>query len=798
MSIERERLLSIIEFAQQSARLAAKPAATIAQHDDFRYFEDEAQGRPGLKFNQSEQDDEREIWLVVERLHEIPPPACQTELLKPWLDVSHGPERSPSLRASASSSEVYEAEKISSKTVGAAQNTAPETSSVMLDDYPRREDVRAAFHVYVESNWKPWAVEEKQRRETIRLYARLFTLRQQVEGGLVEAPSELVCGVGIGTWDCNGTVVQYPLLTQQIEISLNQQTSAIEIVPRDIEPRLETDWYASVDNPGLASLEKQAKDFFAKSTTTFSPFDRGTFEPLLRAAVTHLDPNGEYWPDRVSAGDRAIPPTEKRLRITDTWVLFARPRLNNLFVQDLENFKSKLLESKDDIRLPRAVNQVVSEPKDSNAELTFPRFRGLSAITGHSDGVGEATDLYFPKPFNDEQVRVLQLLEVSDGVVVQGPPGTGKTHSIANIICHYLANGKRVLVTSMKEPALAVLRDSLPSDIQPLAISLLSSEFQGMKQFELAIHRIASEVQSLDRTATRKEIIHLNESIDGLHAQLASIDREIEKWAKANLEPVCIDAERLSPYDAAKLTVEARDVYSWLKDELGIEPQYQPRFRHDDIVRLRDARRTLVTDIQYLNAKLPEICDFPSPDAILQAHRDLSRLAELESQVKNGNVPAVTKSGDSLVTAADQLLANIREMRRLSSLIGESGCSWADSLKKQILNGSTANATFGLLQHLGLELKQAFEKRQTYLSRPVSIPSSVLQQNDLVLAITNLSEGRKPFGTFGFIGKSEKKKQIEAITVVGSTPQHPGDLPPIFSPRIMRLSPRFVRPAETA
>lgn len=645
----------------------------------------------------------------------------------------------------------------------------------MLDDYPRKEEVRTAFRIYLESKWKPWAEEEKKRRETIRLYSKLFTLRQQLEGGLVETPSELVWGAGIGTWDCDGTAVQYPLLTQAVEVSLNQKTSAIEIAPRDLEPRLETDWYASVDNPGLANLEKRSKEFFARSSTTFSPYDRGTFEPLLRTAAAYLDPKGEYWPDHAEPGNRALPQTEKRLRVTDTWVLFARPRQNNLFVRDLDNFKSKLLERGDSIQLPPAVHQVVSEPSSSNPEVTLPRFRGLSASTGQSGGTGEAADLYFPKPFNDEQVRVLQLLEVSNGAVVQGPPGTGKTHSIANIISHYLANGKRVLVTSMKEPALGVLRDSLPADIQPLAISLLTSEHEGMRQFEHAIHRIASEVQSLDRAATRRDIEHLAENIDGVHAKLSRIDREIEKWARANLEPICIDGERLSPYDAAKLTVESQDVFSWLKDELSIEQKHQPCFGHEDILRLREARRRLGRDIEYLNAALPEICDFPAPDAILQAHRDLARLAELETEVKTGGVPEVAKRGEEFVTAADKLLADIRELARLKSDIKQSGSTWPEDLRKHIMIGSEGSGAVRLLEKLGADLKGALDKRQSYLARPVSVPAPVLQHDELLLAITNLSEGKKPFGTFGFLGKSEQKKHIEAITVVGHSPGHPGD-----------------------
>src|SRR4029079_2618717 len=85
----------------------------------------------------------------------------------------------------------------------------------------------------------------------------------------------------------------------------------------------------------------------------------------------------------------------------------------------------------------------------------------------------DAQDLFFPKPFNDEQARIVQMLEISAGVVVQGPPGTGKTHTIANIICHWLANGRRVLVTSMRDPALALLGEPLPAGMRPPARALV-------------------------------------------------------------------------------------------------------------------------------------------------------------------------------------------------------------------------------------------------------------------------------------------------------------------------------------
>ena len=66
-----------------------------------------------------------------------------------------------------------------------------------------------------------------------------------------------------------------------------------------------------------------------------------------------------------------------------------------------------------------------------------------------------AERLLMPLPTNPEQEAVARRLAEHRGVTVQGPPGTGKTHTIANLISHLVGHGKRVLVTSQKEQALA-------------------------------------------------------------------------------------------------------------------------------------------------------------------------------------------------------------------------------------------------------------------------------------------------------------------------------------------------------
>jgi hypothetical protein len=498
MILEKQRLQSLIEFAQASAALKGRPASDARSYP-FCEYEHALIGLPGVHINPS--NDEDEVWIRVERLHESDPPTITQDLLTLWVDLSNSPTKEPALKSSV------EIEKLIEKGFISADNEKNDRKNqaelIFLKDFSLKSEVEGQLKSYITTKWEAWSEEEKKRRRTIQLYGQLFSLKQQLEGSLIDTQLEIAMGVGMAVWNMDGVKVCHPLITRLADIHVNELTMAIEIRPRDIDPRLEIDIFTAADNLGTADLEKAFKDFMAKATQTFSPFDSGTFDGILRSAVAALDSKAVYWPSQTSPDDRNLPQSSDSLKISDTWVLLARPRSRSLFVQDLERFKAALNEESDFI-LPKAIKAVLKEPSTNNDEIMLSAYRGLSvirgsgAVDGRSDGQ-KVQDLYFPMPFNDEQVRIVQMLEHYDGVVVQGPPGTGKTHTIANIISHYFALGKRVLVTSMKDPALAVLRDKLPEEIRPLAISLLTNEQEGMKQFEYAISKIASEIQTIDR-----------------------------------------------------------------------------------------------------------------------------------------------------------------------------------------------------------------------------------------------------------------------------------------------------------
>src|SRR6266446_4203446 len=784
MAIERERLLSLVEFAQQSARLRSTPVSSVTQHGIFALYEHQLRGLPGIKVNPSGSDSEDEIWLSVERLHERKPPDITSAVIRPWVQMTQGPNEEPKLKEITDGASLIDAgtHRSSLKThVTKEEESRPSVDPheiIALSEYEKAAAVSAQFTTYLETKWRPWAEDERLRRRTIRLYSELFTLKQRLEGGIVEAQLELVWGAGLGIWNCSGVTVGYPIVARLVELSLSPLTAELEVRPRDIDARLEVDWYAAVGNAGVANLEKVAKELFGKATNTFSPFDRGSFEPLLRTAYTNLDPNGVYWPNEVPAEDRSLPIPDEKLKVTDTWVLFARPRTNSLFLQDLEKLKKAVEKIDDPEQYPPAVVAVVTDPDTENPVVELPSFRGVSASyhteSGPASSGKKVRDLYFPKPFNDEQVRIVQLLDVFDGVVVQGPPGTGKTHTIANVICHYLADGKRVLVTSMKDPALAVLQEHLPEEIRPLAISLLTSEQQGMRQFEHAIQKIASEVQGIDRNGTARAINHLEESIDALHGKLAAIDHKINDWAKKNLIKIRLDDEELDPQDAAHEVVDNDGLFEWIPDSLGVGHEFAPQFGDTDVARLREARRVLGTDIGYINTFLPQLIEFPDLKELLQVHQDLSQLELLKRGVANGDVPAIVDSSQETLSVVRGLLTRIEQLQQMRSEVVNARRSWTVALRERLRQG-ISDDMFVILEALGDELEKIVEERKAFISRPVNIQAGMETDSELAEAIGKLRGGRSPFGIRGLFGKSEQRKKLSTIRVLGNVPEGPED-----------------------
>ncbi len=728
------RILDLLDYIEQVEKLKAKPAFSVPT-EFFRTYQHELQSLPEVQYDL--QSDGGEMWLRLPRLQEIAPPDLD-EKLKPWVTLPKSPEKSPELKLALPSPPLGE-------------NTPRGTEHAVIKEL---------FAWYVEYQWEPWAAAEAPRRKTIALYNKLFSLQQAIASDGAEAPLELVWGIGNAGWKKPGfaTVVTHPLLVQQCEVVLNEQTFELEVRPRNVDPRIKLDCYAEMEIPGVTQLSAFWKSSLANGASRPNPFDSSTYEGVLKAAVGHLDPTGTY----ELADASVVPPSPNdKLKINNTWVLFARKRSGDLFIEDIRRLKKSVAEASD---IPSVIRSFV-EHGESTIRIRPERpFRGLSS----SESPQGALELYFPMPYNDEQVSIIKKLEDNDGVVVQGPPGTGKTHTIANVICHYLAQGKRVLVTAKGESALAVLRDKLPEQIRPLSVALLSDERDGMRRFEHSIQTIASSVAALDPNRALARITAAEGKLNQLHAEIAHVDQTVASYATKHMHSYSFRGKSVTPGEMAKMVTDEANEHQWFDDSPPLSGDGGLPFGDEDVCSLRKARRLLGADLTYLEHAFPQANEFPDWLSLEALHRDLARAAAIESNVSTGSLLDFADSTHDTLTKAQQLAEFLGERMALASKLSTRRQPWLLELASRFGEMKPDDAVLTALLTCCQDIYQLEMERRDLVPKAVTVPDGAEVEADFLDALRRLTEGRSAFALP--FGKAKARELVKGVTVLGATP----------------------------
>ncbi|RYY16483.1 MAG: hypothetical protein EON55_04275, partial [Alphaproteobacteria bacterium] len=650
-----DRLVALIDYVEATERDRLRTVLDMVDYRGFRRFGDDLIKLPGVLVNVREADDH--CWLTVERLVRCPPPVPDDAELRVWIELPDEVNTAPALRSEVPRALVGD---------GDADPATPGT--VALNGFAGRARLESALEGYRRERWSRWAEEERPRRQSIELYNGLFALRQSLEGG-TEQPVELVWGIGIAQWTRDGAKLHHPLISVPVEISLSEHSHAIEVRPRSEAPvAIES---GPMDALGVSSAEdwrNGAQRYFdGLEGDGVTPFATESFAPVLRRAVAVLDPDGAYLPD---LGERR-PPVGDTLRVDDRWVLLERTRQGTQLMDDLRSLRGQVSALDDVSALPAAVRALIESPTDAAVAEAYPALRGVSTIPGVTSSDGSGSDLFFPKPFNREQVEVIQRLSTRAGVVVQGPPGTGKTHTIANIISHYLALGKRVLVTSQKAPPLKVLREKLPEAVRPLAVSLLESDRDGLKQFQESVDIIADRVQRTRPADAARQIAALDARVEALHRGLAVIDRQIDDIGRGAMASAVVDGAPIEPADAARRLVRAGAAADWITDPIDVIASHEPVFDDEAIASLRAARKSVGERIVDLDHAVPDAA-LPDVDALILMHRSLLSADEIERTTTGA---AAVSPGTSL-DAISALRVELETLRAVRSDVSADVRGW--------------------------------------------------------------------------------------------------------------------------
>lgn len=819
--VAARRLDGLLDYVEQLVKLDERPAARLSQHklpdgSQFALHQHEFVGLPGIAFDINDADGP--IWLRIERLQRTSPPPIGAECAD-WIDLPNDPTKLPAaretrdlrlpegeMRAMVAAGEARP-EDCAPSVKAAGKNVPPGTYFDVMLRLEDRPAISEAIEAYCASTWTVWAEREKPRRRSIAVYQRLFEVAQRLLQSGGHESVELVWGIGVSRWSRPEESIDLPMIERGVEIDIaDQKDAAITIRPRASAARVDLRPYEKLAAERLMFAEDAARRCLraieVAESEGVSPFRAETFEPLLKVCCSQLDPDGRYLPDHHSlAASDPVPAAEGTiLTVFDRYVLFARRRSGNSLLRDIEKFKEKVAPAEGDpVVLTGSTRTLVMGPADGIGDAYQPLGDRIGASDPASGGFEaepvdpDHGDLFFPKPFNDDQVQIIRRLEKSDGLVVQGPPGTGKTHTIANIISHMLATGRRVLVVSHGETALSVVRDQIPEGVRDLTISVTTSEREGLKQVEKAMDLLLGIVNIVDENPQRQRnsIRNLEADIVANRKRLAEIDGKIAAIANAHLSKM--PGETDTPYEVAKRVIADRPLYEWFTDRPE-QPFENTGIGEVAVTSLSIARKRVGASLQFLGERLPSPANLPDTATVLEWHRDLVEASALtEGVTKSESLlrRVVAKLG---ADEAEKLAIEMKELAATIVLMMEQPWAWG-LVERQRSDAAAMQRLRPTVFTFLNEAASLVEERAAFVARPVSLPKALPPKSQCEQIFQSFIEGKNPFGLLAFKMKPHQEA-ISQIRLAGLPPSKAADWHHVssfllFQDKVVNLSSRW-------
>ena len=351
-----------------------------------------------------------------------------------------------------------------------------------------------------------WVTAQKTTERTRNLFADLyryyFELQRESETEEIIAANGVLC-------DAEQSEIRHPVLTHRVKIEYDADSNIVSIVDTDTPSELYSMVFQVMENVNLGGINALGEDL---QKNDYHPLDRNDTPEFLKILVHQLSSSSLFSERPIPAGEAA----HSRLLLYLDPCFIVRKRLDGT-LKAIERIIENVQKTGD---VPKPIRDIVSGGK-----IDIPEDTGEVPVEERLASVGgESADILLSKEANKEQLDIAKRIEQYNAVLVQGPPGTGKTHTIANLMGHFLAQGKSVLVTSYTKKALTVLKEKIAPGLQDLCVSMLDDSNADMERSVDGITSYTSQSTSFD---LKREMDSLAAERRDIIAKLADVRRKI-------------------------------------------------------------------------------------------------------------------------------------------------------------------------------------------------------------------------------------------------------------------------------
>lgn len=600
---DKENVKSIFEFIKELGALKTKIVNDIVTQPWYRYVKDIPYDDEYVFFHYRDitADDESEdkmdddIILSVKKPEFISCPEPSLIIrswLEPMWDRFDETVKVKKLRLK----ENIKQEESQSLGVPAAKTSIEETEIdshkeqfEKFQDNPSRVQ---AYGLWIKQREK-WAENQVWVNRIRELFIELYQLNMDLKQN--SETQELMIGNGIFI-DKEHPNIHHPILLKRVRITFDAEKNEIFIRDSNINSELYTMVFTTLEGVNHTVVPKLQEDL---DKGGYHPLDRNDAYGFMKSLLHSLCAESKF----IEENEKIPTGTKDRFFLQVKPVLFMRKKLDGL-----SKFVDKVIENIDNTGyVPQSIRAIAGDHQEEPVADT-----SKSTIDQQLAEVGgEDIDILLAKPANREQLAIAQQIEHHNSVLVQGPPGTGKTHTIANLMGHFLANGQSVLVTSYTKKALSVLKDKLPEQLQSLCVSVLDDT---NKDMERSVNGITNYIASYNSHELKRKMDDAQQARREIIKKLSDVRKKIYQIQYKEYKDLIYNGEGISPTDAARFVYEHTEEYSNIIPGKVLIGRPLP-LSFEEIAKLYHSNQVIsYQEEQELKNDLPDPRNIPEPD----------------------------------------------------------------------------------------------------------------------------------------------------------------------------------------
>ena len=610
-----------------------------------------------------------------------------------------------------------------------------------------------------------WAEKQKITERTRNLFADMyryyFELQRESETEEIVVANGMLC-------DAKNSEIRHPVLTHRVKVEYDADSDTVSIVDTDTQSELYSTVFQVMEDVNLSGINALTEDL---QKNDYHPLDRNDTPEFLKVLVHQLSSSSLFSEHPIAFGEK----THNRLLLYLYPCFIVRKRLDGT----LKAIERIIEDVQKTGNVPKPIRDIVSGgtidiPEDIDEVCVEER---LAAVGG------ESADILLSKEANKEQLDIAKRIERYNAVLVQGPPGTGKTHTIANLVGHFLAQGKSVLVTSHTKKALRVLKKKVAPGLQDLCVSMLDDSNVDMERSVDGITSYTSRTTSFE---IKREMDSLAADRDDVIRKLADVRKKI--YAIINQECNCIvlNGEDISPSKAAAFVAEYAEDLSYIPGKVRLYAPLPLSFEQLSAL-YRSNEGITSEDEKELETELPNPADIMTPGDFAVVWEQYRHAQKHIADTEIGNGWKIWKDSAGQVISFSGDFGEftmpfpdsdaIEDLRQYAASFGKIN-RW---MKAVAVDGKAGKSKRQRWQVLMDKITETCACADAYVAMSLGKQPVINESVSLALTKTAFEEMQTIFTDKGKIGKltfmfhKEYAQALDAVTINGEHPNSTED-----------------------